>query len=388
MIVASLIHAGADPQVLRERLAALGIGGFRLLIEPIAKQGIAAVRFRVDLDEPQAQLHRHLKHILAVLDRSRLPEPVRRKAAAVFERLAAAEGRVHAIAAEKVHFHEVGAVDAIVDVVAAVAALDLLGVEKVYCSPIPVGSGTVDCEHGVLPVPAPATAELLKGVPLAECDEAGELTTPTAAAVLTTLAAGFGPLPAMSIGALGYGAGRREGRCRPNVLRVLIGDAAGAGDSSDTDEVTVLETNLDDASPQVIGYCFEQLLAEGALDVYTVPIHMKKSRIGVVLTVICEPYQAANMEKIVFCQTTTFGIRRHNVRRSKLKRRHETVATPWGEVRIKIGEQPGGGRTATPEYEDCKTLAERHGLPLAEVIAAAHAQWSARPPDTKHGAAD
>jgi uncharacterized protein (TIGR00299 family) protein len=374
MLVASLIDGGADAEALKEQLAALPIGGYALSIEPISKQGFAATRFRVELDPEQSQPHRHLADIIRILDASRLADEVKRNAARIFERLAAAEARVHGTAVESVHFHEVGAVDAILDVVGAVTALDMLGVEQVACSPIPVGSGTVTCAHGVMPVPAPATAELLKGVPLAPSQETGELTTPTAAAVLSTLATAFGPPPAMTVGSVGYGAGTREGKTTPNLLRVLIGQANDAGD---TDRITVLETNLDDASPELVGHCMERLLNEGALDVYAVPIHMKKSRTGVLLTVLCEAPRAGAMERILFAETTTFGIRRVQVDRTKLRRHHEKVVTPFGEIRMKVGVLEGIA-TASPEYEDCKAAARANGVALRDVFAAANQAWAAR----------
>ena len=374
MIVASLIDAGASADVLREHLASLGVGGYSLSIEGVKKQGFAATRFHVELQDRSEQPHRHLEQIVDALDKSMLPAPVKRKAVCIFERLAEAEARAHGIAVEEVHFHEVGAVDAIVDVVGAVLALHLLGVERILCSPIPTGSGIIACDHGVLPVPAPATAELLKGVPLAASDEVGELTTPTAAAVLTTLASGFGPLPAMTVTAIGYGAGTRDGQRRPNVLRVLVGQAVG---DSDADEVAVLETNLDDASPELVGHCMERLFEAGALDVYAVPIHMKKSRTGVVLTVLCGHDRVQAMERILFAETPTFGVRRHSAVRAKMRRRHETVITPFGEFRMKIGER-NGVVTVTPEFEDCRAAAQKHHVALREVIAAANAAWAAK----------
>jgi uncharacterized protein (TIGR00299 family) protein len=374
MIVASLIDAGADADALRDKLAALNVGGYSLSVERVNKQGFAAMRYHVELDEPSQQPHRHLKDIIEILDRSAVPMKVKQRATRIFERLAEAEANVHGTTVEKIHFHEVGAVDAIVDVVGAVLALDLLGVERMVCSPIPVGSGTVTCDHGVMPVPAPATAELLRGVPLSACDEPGELTTPTAAAVLTTLATGFGPLPSMTVTAIGYGAGTRDGQRVPNVLRVMIGETT---DDPDTDAITVLETNLDDATPELVAHCMERLLSQGALDVYAVPIHMKKSRVGVMLTVLCSHDQAAAMEAILFAETTTFGVRRQSVTRTIMRRRHETVTTPFGDLRVKIGER-GGVVTVSPEYEDCKAAARKHKTALREVIAAANAAWAAK----------
>jgi uncharacterized protein (TIGR00299 family) protein len=374
MIVASLLDAGAAPDAMREGLATLNLDGYSLSIEPVTKQGFAATRFQVHLGDPARQQARGLQDIVALLEASSLPATVTDKATRIFERLAQAEAKVHGTTVENVHFHEVGAVDAIVDIVGAVLALESLGVQRVVCSPVPVGCGTVTCDHGVLPVPAPATAELLRGVPTAPSDEVGELTTPTAAAVLTTLADHFGPMPSLAISTIGYGAGAREGAKLPNLLRVLVGRVSGDGE---VDEITVLETNLDDASPELVAHCMERALDTGALDAYAVPIHMKKSRSGVVLTVLCRPEQVPAMERLLFTETPTFGIRRHTVTRAKMRRRHETVTTPYGDVRIKVGEHEGIV-TACPEYEECKAAAMKHGIALRAVIAAANAAWSAK----------
>ncbi|MCH7870335.1 MAG: nickel pincer cofactor biosynthesis protein LarC [Planctomycetes bacterium] len=374
MIVGALIDAGADTDALRQGLTALGLRGYTLSIEPVTKQGFAATRFRVDLENTGTQPHRHLSDILGIIDRSGLPESVRSTASRVFTRLGEAEAKVHGGSIEQVHFHEVGAVDAMLDIVGAVLALDLLGVDRIVCSPLPVGSGTIHCEHGILPVPAPATAELLMGVPLASTQEEGELLTPTGAALVTTLAEEFGPIPAMMVQSIGYGAGTRETTLRPNLLRVLIG---GTEDDGTTDEITVLETSLDDTAGELIGRCQERLFEAGALDVYTVPIQMKKSRPGVLLTVLCEPRRRSEMERILFAETTTFGVRRHNAIRSKLARRHETVSTSLGEVRIKIGERDGI-ITVSPEYEDCRILAEENHVAVRDVISAANAAWASR----------
>ncbi|MGD2111243.1 MAG: nickel pincer cofactor biosynthesis protein LarC [Phycisphaerae bacterium] len=371
MIVASLIDAGADAQTLREGLSGLGVEGYALSIERINKQGFAATRFHVQLDRDCSQPHRHLKDVVGVLERSTLSASVQRRAVSVFTRLAEAEAKVHGTTVEQVHFHEVGAVDALLDVVGAVLGLELLGVERVVCSAVPTGSGTVVCEHGVIPVPAPATAELLRGVPLASTEETGELLTPTAAAVLTTLAVEFGPLPAMTVRSVGHGAGTRDGKRVANVLRVMVGECA---DDADTDSISVVEANLDDATPEVTGHCMERLFAAGALDVYAVPIQMKKSRPGVVLTALCEHARAAELEAIIFAETPTFGVRRHSVTRAKMRRRHETVSTRFGEIRMKVGER-GGVVTASPEYEDCQSAAKKHGAALRDVMAAANAAW-------------
>jgi hypothetical protein len=372
MIVASLIDAGADADAIRRGLDSLQLTGYSLSISRVQKQGFAATRFHVELSPSEKQPHRHLKDVVQIINRGDLSSRVRELAVSIFTRLAEAEAAVHGTSAETVHFHEVGAVDAILDIVGAALAIETLGVERTICSAIPTGSGTVVCQHGTLPVPAPATVQLLRGVPVVPGQSEGELTTPTAAAVLTTLAEQFGPLPPMRLASVGYGAGSREGTTCPNLLRVLVGEAVV---SDDGNEITVLETNLDDASPQVIGHCLERLLAEGALDAYAVPIQMKKWRPGVVLTVLCDPVRIREMERILFAETTTLGIRRHQARRTVMDRRFETVETPFGAIGIKIGELDGAS-TATPEYEDCKRAAQEHGVALRQVQLAAQQCWN------------
>lgn len=380
MIVAALLDAGASEVRLRAVIASLGLSGYAIEIEKTRAHGFACTRFHVKLDAATAQPHRHLKHILKILEEAALTPSVRERAAAVFRRLAEAEARVHGCAVEAVHFHEVGAVDAIIDVVAAAAALEELGVRRVECSPIPTGRGTVVCAHGVMPVPAPATAEMLVGVPLAACDEVGEMTTPTGAALLTTMAAAFGPLPSLRVERIGYGAGTRTWAGRPNLLRVFIGRADTAGE---TETVTVLETQLDDTTGQAVAFCCERLLDAGVLDVWSTPIYMKKGRPGVMLTALCEPGLAARVEDIIFAETPTLGVRRATVQRRRLDRRHETVSTPFGLIRVKVAVRPGqrgtecsaDELTASPEYEDCRAAALEHEAPLATVMDAAVRAW-------------
>ncbi len=376
MIVASLVDAGADADALKQRLAALNVAGYALAIARVTKSGFAATRFHVNLTDSGGQPHRHLSDITKTIESADLSGSVTAQALRVFQRLAEAEAAVHGCSVEQVHFHEVGAVDAIVDIVGAFIALELLGVDRVVCSAIPTGSGTVRCEHGIIPVPAPATIELLRGVPLADCDETGELITPTAAAVLTTVARSFGPLPAMKVSSIGYGAGTREGQSRPNLLRVIIGEEINDRDG-DADDVTVLETNLDDATPEVVGYALERLLAEGALDAFAMPIQMKKSRCGMLLSVICTPDLADHLENVVFAETPTFGIRRRTERRVKLRRGHEMVTTSFGDIRIKVGRR-GDLTTASPEFDDCKAAAATAGVALREVMAEAARAWAKR----------
>lgn len=373
MIVGALVDAGADAAALADALAKLGLDGYDLSIEKITKQGFAATRFRVTLDESSEQPHRHLSDVVDIIAKSDLAAGVKEQSTRVFARLAEAEAKVHGTSVERIHFHEVGAVDAILDIVGAVAALELLGVERVMVSPIPVGSGTVRCAHGTMPVPAPATVALLAGVPLAATPETGELTTPTGAALLTTLAASFGAVPSMRLDATGYGAGTREGGSRPNLLRVLLGTSVS---SVGGDRVAVLETNIDDCSAEVIGYCMERLLGAGALDVYALPIQMKKSRPGLLLTVLCRPGESDGMERILFEETPTLGIRHREVDRVVMDRSTHEVATRFGPIRMKVGRWQGV-ETVGPEYEDCRKAAEAHSVPLREVLQAARLAWSA-----------
>lgn len=386
MIVASLIDAGASPDALRERLAALGLAGYGLTIDRVSKRGIAASRFLVELDDSQKHPHRHLKHIVQILEAGRLPERVFDKAKRVFTRLAEAEAAVHGTTIEKVHFHEVGAIDAVLDIVGAVIALEMLGVEEVHCSPVVVGSGTVRCDHGLLPVPPPAVARLLQGIPVLPTTEDGELLTPTAAALLTTLASRFGPPPPMTIRSVGYGAGMKETKGLPNVLRVVIGEADSAAgqtpEGGGHDQVVVLETNIDDASAQVVGHCLDRLMDAGALDAYTMPISMKKWRSGLLLSVMCRPADADRLQAIIFRETPTLGVRRQVTQRATLARRTETVDTLYGSIAVKVGRR-GAFDTATPEYDACRAAAAKHDVPLQRVIAAAEAAWNERQAGSK-----
>jgi hypothetical protein len=377
MIVAALVDAGADADRLVADLRRLNVPGFAVRLEKVRKQGFAATRFVVDVDATIDQPHRHLSHICKILGESDLPVHVRKRARTAFERLADAEAEAHGIDREKVHFHEVGAVDAIVDVVGAMLALEQLAVQRIICSPLPVGSGTVVCAHGTMPVPAPATAILLRGVPIAATEETGELLTPTAAAVLTAVCSEFGPFPAMNVSRIGSGAGTREGVTRPNLLRAFVGDAAG---EAEHDTVVVLEANLDDCPGEWIGHCLERLLAEGARDAYCLPIYMKKLRPGVVVTVICDAAEAARCESVLFAETTTFGIRRHTATRSVLARSHESVSTPYGTIHVKVGRRGAEVVQVAPEFDECAAAAKRGGVPLRVVMAAALDAWRAGNP--------
>jgi len=307
MILGALIDAGLSVDRLRKSLGGLKLAGYAIRADKVIKQGLAATRFCVEVAADADQPHRHLSDIRAALQAGDLADSVKANALRIFERLAEAEARAHGTTVDKVHFHEVGAVDAIVDVVGAAIGLDALGVERVMCSAIPVGSGVIRCDHGEMPVPAPATAILLENVPIAASSERFELTTPTGAAILTTLAEAFGPMPAMTSDAVGCGAGQREGQARPNILRVLLGQAADTTAEPDDadDEVAVLEANVDDATAETIGYACERLLSAGALDVYCTPIVMKKNRPAVKVTVLCQPGAVETMESLLFAETAS-----------------------------------------------------------------------------------
>jgi len=377
MILAALVHAGLKLDSLQEVVARLRLPGVELDAEPVRRGGFAATHVTVHVAHEAHHHHRHLPDILKIIAAAQFSPRVTKDAGRVFTRLAEAEATAHGISVDKVHFHEVGAADAIVDIVGACAGLEALGIEQLVCSPIPTGSGTVECAHGILPVPAPATAELLRGVPLAACDAPGELTTPTGAAILTTLAESFGPLPPMRVATIGYGAGTRENRSRPNILRVLIGDLpVPAGDVPES--ILVLETQVDDATGQNVAYAVERLLEAGALDVFTVPIGMKKGRPGQLVTVLCRPADAAALEAILFGETTTLGVRRHECQRTALERATHTVTTRFGALRVKVGRRGDQVVQTWPEYEDCAAAARTHGVPLRTVQDAALREWAER----------
>jgi len=378
MILGALVAAGVSADDLRADLAKLKLADYDLTVSPIKKQGFAAVK--VDVKMTGKPGHRHLHHITAIIDGSDLSPQIKSDARRIFTRLAEVEAAAHGSTIEKVHFHEVGAVDAIVDVVGAVCGLARLGVDRVMCSPIPVGSGTVTCDHGIMPVPTPATAGLLVNVPIAETTETGELTTPTGAAILTTLSASYGPLPPMRIAKSGFGAGTRDGKTRPNVLRLIVGEMAGL-DRGETDTVVVLEANLDDTTGEEMGHAIAKLLAAGALDAFATPVTMKKGRPGVVMTVLADPEGVSACEAVLFAETTTFGVRRHMCERRKLARRFETISTVYGDVRMKIGESAGRVIVATPEYDDCAAAAAKSGVALRDVMQAARGAWQGRRPD-------
>jgi uncharacterized protein (TIGR00299 family) protein len=363
MTVGALIDAGAPASDLIAVLESLNTGA-RYEVEKTTRRGIAASKFRVHLPEKD-QKHRHLHHILTMIESAPLSHRAKANASKVFEKLGEAEAQVHGVPIQKVHFHEVGAADSIADIVGAAVALDLLGIEEVHVSPLNVGSGTVNTEHGVLPVPAPATANLLQGKPIYSKGPEMELTTPTGAAIAVTLGASFGALPAMKISSIGHGAGDRDFPSQANVLRALIGERSAAPEST---VVSVLEANIDDSSPQVLGYALDRLMEAGALDVTISPIQMKKNRPGSLLSVIAKPEDQERLAQIVFAETSTLGLRMYAAERRVEERRVMEVETPYGKIRGKVS----GHGTFAPEYDDCRAIAHSTGVPLKQVQTAAH----------------
>lgn len=366
MTLGALLDAGCELQHLRSELQGLQVPGWELSAEKVWKNGMAATYARVKTEDTQK--HRSLGSILEILEKSRLAVPVRDRASAIFRKLGEAEARVHDVPLEKIHFHEVGAVDAIVDIVGACVGFHALGIEKFACSPLNVGSGTVKMAHGTLPVPAPATANLLQGKPTYSNGVQRELVTPTGAAIVATLCDSFGPQPAMSVSAIGYGAGTADLEGQPNVLRIMIGEAPEKTVPGFDQEVTVIEANLDDMNPQIYGYLQEKALAAGALDVFTTPAQMKKNRPGTLLTVLCEPKDTQALISLIFAETTTFGARTHTAQRRVLPREFVNVATTFGDVRVKLSRVNGRILHVAPEYEDCRKLAEEKNVPLQRVI--------------------
>ena len=375
MLLGALLDAGLPLDVLEGQLARLPLEGYRLQVRTVSSHGISGTKLDVLVDDGTAQPERKLADILRLIDASGLSPAVRRRAAAIFRRLAAAEARVHGTSVEEVHFHEVGAVDSIVDTVGAVIGLEALGVERVYASSLPLAGGTVRTRHGVLPLPAPATLELLAavGAPTRAAPAEGELVTPTGAAILAELAT-F-EQPSLRVRRVGYGFGTREFPW-PNALRLWLGEPVAGGLIQD--EVVLIETNLDDASPELLGYAMERLFEAGALDVYFTPIQMKKNRPGTLLGIIAPPARVHALAELVLAETTSLGVRLHPAARLIAERREATVETGLGMVRVKL-KRLGDRTVAAPEYEDCARLARERGVPLAEVYRLALAAAGAAP---------
>jgi len=431
MFIAALLDLGVDAAQLERELAKLGVDGYHLHIARQEKSGIAGVKFDVHLDSEHSHSHHHdhghshelqsrgplallksvfnpgvptvhshshghehghshshggevhtheherdFAQIRDLISRSTLSAWVKQKSIAVFHRIAVAEGKVHGKPPEQVHFHEVGAVDSIVDIVGACVALELLGKPRVLAAPVQEGTGWVKCAHGRFPVPTPATLAILgaRGIAITQCDEPHELVTPTGAALLAELVENFGPMRGLVADKIGFGLGTRDNQTRPNVLRAVLGETRNALPTSldwETDTIAVLETNLDDINAEVLGAFVEKALAEGALDVFHTPIQMKKSRPAVLLTVLCAEADADRFSELLLRETTAFGVRRTLAERRKLQREFVKVATPFGEITVKLGQLGGKVIQAAPEFESCRSAAESAGVPLKSVYEAA-----------------
>jgi len=392
MFLGALLDAGVPFELFQKTVAELNIGA-SLEISHVVRAGIAATKLDVlvngEKDQPREQFwadhhaqgephhsgdthatgHRHLSDILRIIESAKISQSAKHTARGIFRALGAAEAKVHNVGIEDVHFHEVGAADAIVDIVCAAVGAEALGVEQFIASPLNVGGGTVACGHGVLPVPAPATLELLQGAPIYSGEIQKELVTPTGAAIVKVLVSSFGPRPMMTMQKIGYGAGARDFSGHANVLRLSIGETTAAiGAGSAEEEIAVLEANLDDLNPQLIGYIVDLALAEGARDVFTTAVQMKKNRPGTLLTVLALPEHEEKLRALLFRESSTLGVRTRREKRHALPRHHESVITKWGEVRIKVASLNGTVSQYAPEYEDCRQIAVEHHVPLKTVM--------------------
>ncbi len=366
MILGALLDAGLPEATLRECLAALRLDGFELRVQRVRKHAFSATK--VDVLVADDVPERHLADIERLVRQGDLPPAIEEKALGILGRLAQVEADIHGTTPDEVHLHELGGVDTIVDVVGALSGLDALGIERLYASPLPLGRGFTRSAHGRIPLPAPATVALLKDVPVVGSELEVELVTPTGAVLLASLVETFGPMPAMTLRAVGYGAGTRDLPI-PNVLRLLVGEQSPPGEAV-TETLAVLETNVDDLNPEIYDYVMARLFEAGALDVFLSPIQMKKNRPATLLRVICRPDDAQTLTAILFAETSTLGVRQQTVARYALPRAMHSVETPYGPVRVKVARW-AGGRKASPEYEDCRRLAELHGVPLRQVYRAA-----------------
>jgi len=385
MILGALLDAGLPLGALQQALGSLAVDGYDVTADRVVKGGITAVKFRVHelartgsaaaAELPPAHTHRHLRDIREVIERSALSAAGKARAVRMFTRLAEAEAAIHGMPVEHVHLHEVGALDSIVDIVGAVFALEWFGAERIVASPLNVGGGMVRTAHGTFPVPAPATLRLLGDAPVYSSGLQAELLTPTGALVLTEYASAFGPLPAMRVERVGYGAGDRDLPDTPNVVRVVVGTAEAAVAPAPAMRVTVMACEIDDMNPQIFGALIDRLLAEGALEVFYQPVQMKKNRPGTLMTVVCRPGDRRRLADLVFRETTTIGVRYHEMDRECLDRATVAVTTPWGDVRVKVARRGDAVLNAQPEFDDVARLAAEHGVPIKEVHSQAVKAW-------------
>lgn len=377
MINGALIDLGVSLSRLQEQLSKLPLTGYRIRATETKRTGLRAIKFDVDIDQ-SPQPERRLSDILATITAAPLSDSVKRLSQQVFIRLGEAEAKAHGVSPEDVHFHEVGAVDSIVDIVGACIGFHELGVEQFVCSPINVGRGMVNCSHGQMPVPVVATAELLKGAVVYTSDVDAELVTPTGAAIISTVTQAHGALPPLKLERVGYGAGTKQWPDRPNLIRLMLGETPGPAASVQIDKVTVIEANIDDSSPELLGYFMEVGLKAGALDVFYTPIQMKKNRPAIKLTVVCRDGDRERMAALIFRETTTVGLRFYEAERRVLDRRWMEVATPFGPIRVKVAYLNESIVNVAPEYDDCKAAAEQHQLPLRQVIEYAVAAFNSQ----------
>jgi uncharacterized protein (TIGR00299 family) protein len=377
MFLAALIDAGVPGDQVFGELRKLSLGFYEFKRTRAVRGSLVGTR--IDIRVPPDQPHRHLSDIQKLIQDASLPGKAAGLALKIFNHLAEVEGRLHNSSPNQVHFHEVGAVDSVLDIVGTCLALELLEISELICSPLNVGGGRVNAAHGSLPVPAPATAELLKDIPVYSTGVQGELVTPTGAALVATLASAFGPLPAMKIAKIGYGAGEKEFPGHPNIARLFVGERteliAGMHGAPGDEIVSVIEANVDDMNPQLYGYVLEQALAAGALDVTCSPAQMKKNRPGLTISILCEPDKSDALSQLLFAQTTTIGLRIYETRRKVLDREQVKVETPYGTVRVKVAKRAGEVMNATPEFDDCQRLAQEKSVPLKLVMAAAEAAY-------------
>jgi pyridinium-3,5-bisthiocarboxylic acid mononucleotide nickel chelatase len=372
MILGAMVAAGVDPEVLSQQLELLNVKGFSVHFKKVTRASLGATYGVVETAHEHK--HRHLSDILKIIDNSSLSVAVKQRASKIFTRLAEAEARVHNEPIEHVHFHEVGALDAIVDVVGAAICFELLGVERFVSSPIHVGSGFVQMEHGRFPVPPPAVAELLKGVPFYSSEIKGELLTPTGAAIITTVSEQYGPMSMMESATVAYGAGTREYDDFPNVLRVFVGETSEHAEPT-VERLSMIETNIDDLSPQVLGHVMDQAFELGALDCYFTSVQMKKNRPGILLSILCEQNKKEELMQLLFRETTTLGVRTYEVERRALERVVVSVETPYGPIDVKVARLNGQVVNEMPEFEQCRRAARGAGVPLKRVEEAVRAAW-------------
>lgn len=368
MVLGAFVDMGVSTQWLTEMIHSLSIGEVEIVARDVKKNGIGAKKITVL--EKDASPARNYRDIINIIENGTLGDRVKNTAVDIFSRIADAEARVHRCDKDDVHFHEVGAVDSIVDVVGAALCLDYLNIDSVSSSPLPLGSGFVDCSHGKLPVPAPATLEIVKGIPVYGGTSDGELVTPTGAGIIASLSQEFGPIPDMQIDRVGYGSGSRQRRDLPNLLRVFVGKKIEATTERDHEDVCVVETNIDDMNPELYGYLMEKLFSDGALDVCYTPVLMKKNRPGTKVEVLCPPEKRADIARCLFAETSTIGLRYHLVHRQTLRRSICQVTTCFGEIQVKCTTDPDGRRHYAPEYEACRKIALNNNVPLKRVYEA------------------